>query len=139
MIMRFLQKKGREYKYGPDKLIVPSKVVDKLKRWNTHPEKATEDYDKRATIALLLVCVEPDDLVKNNVSQKAKDLINGMNLGIFLHFNEWHFNNIKFFPDFLNVRTGGDSARLAKVDQFIADFCKKKAHEAPQKHPMTAA
>lgn len=53
-------------------------LVEKLTRWNSHPEKATEAYDEKATIGLLLVCVKPEDLAKHNVSQAVKDLIKGM-------------------------------------------------------------
>lgn len=59
-------------------MLVPNKVIDTLKEWNEQESKLTPEYDKRVTVALLLVCVTSDDLVKGNVDEPTKELIQGV-------------------------------------------------------------
>lgn len=58
---------------------MPIEIVNKLKGWNTHSEKATSPfYDRRFTIAMLLMCVSTDDLANHNLNATVKDFIYGM-------------------------------------------------------------
>lgn len=61
---------------GMDKLNIPVKVVDTFKAWNTQ-KPGEEEYDKRMTIALLLMYVSPVDLAAHSVDIKIKEFISG--------------------------------------------------------------
>lgn len=52
-------------------------MIDTLKGWNSNHEKLNAEYDKRVTVALLLICVTPDEISTFSVSADVKDLIEG--------------------------------------------------------------
>lgn len=62
---------------GDKQIEVPTKVINKLKSWNESEEKSGPDYDEYVTIAILLVCVNPDDLARGKISKFVKDFIRG--------------------------------------------------------------
>lgn len=61
---------------GKNKFLVPNKVINALKEWNSLCKSSIE-FDKRATIALLLMCVSSEDLANENVNDEVKDFILG--------------------------------------------------------------
>lgn len=62
---------------GKDKFLVPIKVINALKEWNSPSTISSIEYDKRATIALLLMCVSSEDLANDKVSDDVKNFISG--------------------------------------------------------------
>lgn len=69
---------------GKDQITVPDKVIERLREWNTIPEKSTREYDERAVIALLLVSASADDIIAKKISTDIKAFIKGTLSIIFI-------------------------------------------------------
>lgn len=63
---------------GCNKVLMPNKVIDTFFEWNTDSDQfGGTEYDKKMTVALLLLTTTQDDLVHFNVNQNVKDFIQG--------------------------------------------------------------
>lgn len=72
------QKTGRIYAIGTKQVEIPDKVIKTLRTWNTCRDKRGSIYDKNLITSLLLVCADPDDILRNNISDELKDFIRGI-------------------------------------------------------------
>lgn len=114
---------------GKDKFLVPTKVINALKGWNSSSFKSSVEFDKRATIALLLMCEASEDLANEKVSDEVGDFILGEYQYLYRNnfifhstYNSSHaLSNINV--GFLKARIGNDSERLKSVPKYIAEFC----------------
>lgn len=62
---------------GNDKFLVPSKFINALIEWNAPATIKSAEYDKRVTIALLLMCVTAEDLANGKINDEVKNFIFG--------------------------------------------------------------
>lgn len=71
------QKQGhRIYMLGTKQLEIPKRVIETFREYNTiFP--ASESYDQRMTVALLLMCVSTNDLATHTVDPDIKEFISG--------------------------------------------------------------
>lgn len=82
---------------GDKKILIPNKVINVLKGWNQNESSSGPDYDKRVTVALLLVCVDTADLVNHKVNDDVKKFIAGKHLFFTVQLAYNTNTNIEFF------------------------------------------
>lgn len=85
---------------GEKKILIPNKVINVLKGWNQNESTLGTDYDKRITVALLLVCVDTADLVNHKVNDDVKKFIAGEHLFFTIQLVYNTNTNIDFFLGF---------------------------------------
>lgn len=73
-----MQKTGRIYMLGKKQIIIEKNVIATIQEWNSRFDRQTTKYDELLVKALLLCCVNADDLALGNVGDDVKDLITGM-------------------------------------------------------------
>lgn len=59
---------------GKKKVKLPGKMVERFTEWNT-VHATDRDYDERMTVALLLLCTNPNDIVRHAISDEIKHFI----------------------------------------------------------------
>lgn len=94
---------------GAEHFEIPFKVIDKLKDWNTHTDKANEEYDRKLISALLLMCCSSNDLANYQVNNDVREFISGKEIKLkhYLHLSKCFFV-FRFY----------ESSRWCKCDTF---------------------
>lgn len=85
---------------GNKQIEIPKKFVETLREWNIK-FASNREYDNRIIIALLLICVDPEDLSKYNVGEEVKKFMLGRFEQFSNGFLQGFFHNVVFtFQDF---------------------------------------
>lgn len=130
-----MQEEGRAYEFGINQIVIPYKVIDALKDWNLNKPFDTS-YDRRVTVALLLVCAPFDTILSQNVSKDAKNFIESKFKLYLMHFIwilEKVFTICVFSTGFMEVRCRADPERMKEIGAYIEDYCQRKVEEDREK------
>lgn len=79
-----LQKKGRIYKVGEKLREFPPPAINKFLEWSESPFKEQAEFDHRFVYALLLLCVDKED-INSNINDDAMEFIRGITSNQFIY------------------------------------------------------
>lgn len=71
---------------GNKQIFIKKEVIVTLEKWNTRPNHQTATYDELMVQALLLCCVNADDLAEGNIGDEVKEFIRGK-FNSYLHLS----------------------------------------------------